>query len=559
MQKTCVQCQASFEVTDDDLAFYNKVSPVYNGKKFLIPPPVKCPDCRYQQRLVWRNERNMHRRKCNATNEDIVSIFPQDSEWPPVYKQSYWWSDAWDAKKYARDIDFSRPFFEQWAELLRVVPQVALNNQRSENSEFTNQSERNKDCYMLTCSNKSQDCLHGAWMQGCKNCVDCLYVEKCELCTQVINAKQCYGCVCSENLENCTNVLFSRNCTGCTDCFGCTNLAHKQYCFFDEQLSKEAYEEKCRAMKIESCSGFQTAKQEAENHFYNIPRKFYEGFSVESGSGDYLQHVKNTHASFNCRHCEDTRHCTDAWEGRNCIDVTETLTTDFCYSIEGSADNVSMICCVKSSFTSDALYCSHCQSCNHIFGCVGLRHCEYCILNKQYTKEEYEELVLKIIKHMEETGEWGQHFPAEHSPFAYNETVAQEYFPLTKEEALSKGYKWREMDDDISNVEKTIPASRLPDSINDIPDDILNWAITCEETKRPFKIIKQELDFYRKMHLPVPHLHPDERHRRRMARRNPRKLWSRTCDQCGKEIQTTYASDRPEIVYCEECYQQAVY
>ena len=36
----------------------------------------------------------------------------------------------------------------------------------------------------------------------------------------------------------------------------------------------------------------------------------------------------------------------------------------------------------------------------HCFGCVGFKHKQYCILNKQYTKEEYEKLVQKIIKQM---------------------------------------------------------------------------------------------------------------------------------------------------------------
>jgi hypothetical protein len=57
-------------------------------------------------------------------------------------------------------------------------------------------------------------------------------------------------------------------------------------------------------------------------------------------------------------------------------------------------------------------------------------------LNRQYTKEEYELLVPKIIEKMMSDGEWGEFFPAILSPFGYNETVAQEYFPLTREELL---------------------------------------------------------------------------------------------------------------------------
>jgi hypothetical protein len=188
-----------------------------------------------------------------------------------------------------------------------------------------------------------------------------------------------------------------------------------------------------------------------------------------------------------------------------------------------------------------------------------LRNKIFCILNKQYTKEEYERLVPKIIAKMKADAEWGEFFPVELSPFAYNETVAQEYFPLTKEEVLKRGWKWRDEKDDVPKVSKIIPAAKLPDSIDDIPDDILNWAIQCEATKRPFKIIKQELEFYRKMRLPIPCFHPDERHRRRMALRNPRKLWKRECMKCRKPIETTYAPERPEIVYCERCYHATIY
>jgi len=63
-----------------------------------------------------------------------------------------------------------------------------------------------------------------------------------------------------------------------------------------------------------------------------------------------------------------------------------------------------------------------------------LNTAKYCILNKQYTKEEYEKLMPKIIEYMEKTEEWGEFFPASLSPFGYNETIAMEYFPLTREE-----------------------------------------------------------------------------------------------------------------------------
>jgi len=99
----------------------------------------------------------------------------------------------------------------------------------------------------------------------------------------------------------------------------------------------------------------------------------------------------------------------------------------------------------------------------------------------------------------------------------------------------------------------------LPKNISDIPDDILNWAIECDETKKLFKIIPQELEFYRKYNLPIPKKHPDQRHLDRMKLRNPRKLYNRKCDKCNVDMKTTYDPNREELVYCEECYNKEIY
>jgi CxxC-x17-CxxC domain-containing protein len=120
-------------------------------------------------------------------------------------------------------------------------------------------------------------------------------------------------------------------------------------------------------------------------------------------------------------------------------------------------------------------------------------------------------------------------------------------------------YKRSDYEAPLPKVEKIIPASKLPESITDIPDDILNRAIECEITKKPFRIISQELEFYRKHNLPIPKRHPDQRHLDRMKLRNPRKLYDRKCDKCGVDMKTTYSPERPEIVYCEDCYNKEIY
>ena len=178
----------------------------------------------------------------------------------------------------------------------------------------------------------------------------------------------------------------------------------------------------------------------------------------------------------------------------------------------------------------------------------------------------------------------------------------QEISPPFGHPSFKRGlyFNWSDYEAPFPQVDKVIPASKLPDSIESIPDDILNWAIECEVSLKPFRIIKQELEFYRKHNLPIPRRHPDVRHMDRMKQRNPRKLFERLCDSLHcednwkkkgvilkegenagypdlqknppvssvdippskgglrKMMITTYSPERPETVYCEECYLREV-
>jgi hypothetical protein len=141
---------------------------------------------------------------------------------------------------------------------------------------------------------------------------------------------------------------------------------------------------------------------------------------------------------------------------------------------------------------------------------------------------------------MRSAGEWGEFFPIACSPFAYNEALSNEFFPRSREEVRSKGWRWREED-----------GSKVQGGNSDVQ--------VCIVTGKPYKIIPQERRFYERLGLPLPQKSPAQRHKERMARKNPRCLWDRSCAKCEKPIRTSYAPERPEIVYCEECYLQTVY
>ena len=155
---------------------------------------------------------------------------------------------------------------------------------------------------------------------------------------------------------------------------------------------------------------------------------------------------------------------------------------------------------------------------------------------------------------------YGEFFPPEFSPLPYNETWAQEYFPLSKDTAGRSGFSWRDRHEQTPL--STLDAASLPNHIKNVPGDIVNQIIQCahasidqlriandaldsgnpqsvlrnqsipqcnEQCTTAFKIIPQELAFYRKMSLPLPRLCPNCRHYQRLKQRNPLKLWKRRC------------------------------
>jgi len=571
MQKSCAKCAQKFEITADDLAFYDKVSPVFGNKKYPIPPPTLCPDCRAKRRLSFRNERKLYNRKCDLSGRQILSMYSPDKPYK-VYDYKEWWGDKWDALSYAREYDPTRSFFKQFHELWLAVPQMNVRGENNLNSDYCNLTANCKNCYLVFESSNNEDCLYGYWLQKCANCTDTSFSHESTLCYECDDCYNCYNLLWSRDCNSCSDSAFLLDCTGCKNCLFCVNLNQKQYCVFNEQLTKEEYEKEKKKYLDGSSLTVNKNLKEFEKFALKYPRKYAHSVNAENCTGDYIRQSKNCNNCFHAHDAEDCKYGEHVWRvsksnmdvstvGRGAELVYESINT----AIGATHD---LFCIQCWSGTADLLYCVSCFSSQDCFGCVGLRHKKYCILNKQYSKEEYEKLVPEIIANMTRTGEWGEFFPPEISEFGYNETVAQEQFPLTQDEALKVGFKWSDAEP-VTRYEggKVV----VPDNIDDIKDEILKQILTCESCGKNFRIIRQELEFYRRLHLPAPRSCPDCRHGARMSHRNPNKLYSRACAKCKAPIQTSYAPDRPatplsgrprsggETVYCEKCWLEAVY
>ena len=565
--KNCQNCKKDFIIEPDDFAFYEKMK---------VPPPTWCPECRAQRRLAFRDYRVLYKRKDDHDGKEIFSIFPSDSPFK-VYERDYWWSDNWDAMQYGRNYDFSKPFFEQLKQLALDVPQPSRTVWSLENSDYSTGANNLKNCYLTFLATQCEDCMYSADINQVKSSMDVTQADSSESCYDSFQLVKCYETFYSSHCENCVDVWFSKNLQGCNNCFGCVNLLSKSYYIFNKQYTKEEYAKKIKEFHTGSYHSVEDIKAQALQLFSkNIVRCTF-GKHNSDVLGEYIDNSKNVQQSYYVRN------------GENCKYVQRlfTPTSKDCYDVTNWGENIELVyetanCGTDSSRIKfcyrvyigahDCEYSMQCSGCSYIFGCVGLQKKQYCILNKQYTKEEYEELVPKIKKHMDDMPyvdvkgrvyKYGEFLPAELCPFSYNETTAQEFFALTKEEALKNGYRWKDREE--RGYMPSVQLAGLPDDIADVTDSILKEIIGCahggtcnDDCTIAYKITPAELRFYKQMNIPLPRLCHNCRHAERIKERRSMKLYARTCAKCGKDIKTSYAPDRSEIVYCESCYQQEV-
>jgi len=574
--RICQNCKKDFVIEQEDFNFYEKIK---------VPPPTFCPECRFTRRLNWRNERTLYKRVCDLCKNITISMYPANAIFP-VYCKKCWYSDKWDSTKYGISFDFSKSFFQQWKELSKIVPKIALFQRNAINSDYSNMVGECKNVYLsvsvvLGCEN----IFYSRAIDKCNNIFDCYNIKESNNCFEDIEGEKNYNTQNTIYSRNCLDSYFLFDCVNCSHCFMCSNLRNSEFFILNKKYSKEDYFSEIKKINFGSkklreilINEFNLLKNKAICRYANIIK------AVDSTGNDLLN-VKNCKNCFEMHDSENMKYGFRVFLEKDCMDVAFSGKGELIYEYcTGSLNDYN----IKFSYSAfdtvqNAEYIESCILSNNIFSCISIKNKNYVILNKQYTKEQYEELVPKIIKHMNDMPyidkkgriyKYGEFFPTELSPFCYNETIAQEYFPLTKEQAIDQGYKWKDREE--RNYIIDIKNEDIPDDIKDIDESIINKVIECshkgecnQQCTEAFKIIEPEFQFYKRMNLPLPKLCPNCRHYERLAQRNPLKLWHRQCmcdkenhnheGRCEVEFETSYSPDRPEIVYCERCYQQEIY
>lgn len=540
--RTCEHCKQSFIITPDEFSMYEKVK---------LPVPDICFFCRTRQHLSIWTFGKFRKGVSDLSGQNLITILSEGKY--PIYTKSEWNSDAWDPLSYGLQYNPSLSFFDQIKELQSKVPRPHQVGSNSVLCDWSDDLWNSKNCYLSRSMDECEDLYYGYRVLGSKKSIDLVFCFNMEISFDCINCTKGYKLFYSEDCQNCIDSYFLFDCRNCSNCFMSYNLRNKSHCIENVQYTKEEYQKRIAEFDLGS---YQSIVKLKENFNAILQKKAVHKNRVAiqalNSSGNYLNNVSNVYRGYMFSDSQNLLNALRGFKVQEGIDVTG------CWWGE-MIGNIS--CCtnvydVRYSSWCDNLryseYCDLCIDCEYCFGCVGLRKKKYCILNTQYTKEEYETLHAEIIETMKSKDEYGKFFPYSSAPEPYNFTNGALYFPNDKSLVVSLGGLWEERHEDQVVGMHTL---ELPDHINEVTESICAQALICPQTGWRFNIAPGELQFYTQNQIPLPRVHFDVRTKSRFSKLMTLKPEQYSCVFCGTETEAYYPHEWGyEKIACEECY-----
>ncbi len=490
IKQICKLFGTEFEVSDQEQELLRKMG---------LNIPLYCPKAREIMRMAFRNDRNLYMRKCDHTGERILSIYSNEHPFP-VYKYEYWVSDDWTPPE--MNFDPNKIFFEQYHELQKITPRVNGFSPYNENCDYVNAAEKNKNCYMHILADRDEDCYYTHGVFGCRDCIDSAYLYDSELCYECTDCRICYHCRMCFLCDNSSELEFCFDCRGCMNCFFCSGLRNQKYCFFNQQLSKAEYEEKVKKINLKSYKVFEEYKKKFIEEVVS-KNPYVHMINNENSDGNFLINTKNCHHCFDVENAQDCYYLRlsangvkDVHHSYAIVDGSELICGNISTTESYNCHNVIGCWTTKDSFYSEFL-----QGCQNCIGCISLKRRKNCILNKEYSEKEFQELKQTIIRQLGEY--YGSPFPLKIAPFTYQDAVYRDYHELRLEEVEKIGWKYGEEEKHQAdlNAEST---NNLPDNVDDFLNDDIGRIFVCPVSKKSFKIILQELSLLKRICAPLP-------------------------------------------------------
>lgn len=551
LQKICTKTGQPFIVSTEEMAFRKKLG--------IEGEPTLSPIARFMHLGAFWQHWNFHSRACGKTGKPIISVFGPDCPYP------VWHRDEWVrfANPQGADFDETQDVFPQMWAFFQHSPIAHNMVAGNENCEYTDDFWYSKNCYLCHSGVGNEDLKYCYRALRNKNSTYCVFSNDCELCVDVIYSLSCYHLLYGFLCHQCTDSAFLYDCRNCQNCMFCSNLRNKQYYFFNQQLSKEAYVARCAEWDLSKRSVYEKAKQ----RFCSFVQKetWHRALLIdrcENSSGNFLDECKDcsncyflTGPAEDCMNstrqgegCKDTLDCVGAAVGTE-ISYCCSLAQDQCY------DNRY---CYNTIQCRYAEYCAHCFQCDHCFGCCGLVGKKYYIFNKPYSLDAYKILKAKIIAKMKSSGEFDRFFPGHFAANPYDESWASFYWPLSQDEQKQWGFRLSPVQEKRSA--QAMDTASIPDNAGDAKDSLASQIFWDSVAEKLFQIQKADIVFSKKMKIPLPYTYYIRRIQENF-RWMPFTGTTRTtsCGKCHQPIQTSWPELFNGRILCEGCYQKEVY
>jgi len=360
--------------------------------------------------------------------------------------------------------------------------------------------------------------------------------------------------------RDCLDSAFLYDCRGCKNCFLCWNLRNAEYYIANKKYTPEDYQKEIAKYNFGSWQGIKVIR---EKFLSNLKAKaiFKNDLSVKTidCGGNYMTECKKCLACYFGETSEDFYNVIRFADGKDVFDSVGAYHMELSYLISQSAHCYNVRMTSYAVRCRDSEYLDQCEDCSDCFGCVGLRKKKFCILNKQYSEEEYGKLVVQIKEKMRSEGEYGQFFPLQMMYNGYNDTLAHFYFPENRESIEAKGSSWQE--EEAKDIKPDLKLEDLPDDIKNVREEaVVGKSVKCPKTGKVFRYIPQELKFYQANNIPLPRYYYNYRLTENFHQLAPLSGREASCGKCGKKITTYYPAEWGyQNIYCEECYQKEIY
>lgn len=240
-------------------------------------------------------------------------------------------------------------------------------------------------------------CTNSAYIYDafvCHNCIDCDYPVESELCYESVDPFKAFNC---DYTNYCSRIQDSSYCHWCWDShdlFGCVYLKNKSFCIFNRQFTEEEYRKKVKELRKLPPEKIFAVVEELKNR-YPLTQTI-EGHNENTSYGNYIHYNKNCYLCFDAANDENCAYLYDSFDCTNCFDLTYGYKDQLTYQSLYSPNIFNCNYVYWSENCMDSDYLISCVDVKNSLGCINLQHKQYCILNRQFTKDEYEKISKKI-------------------------------------------------------------------------------------------------------------------------------------------------------------------